>query len=328
MDSKIKILIGVLIAGFLIVSVGWFWNNWEEEGKYCNQDSDCKLIYGSCGCEAVNVNSRKTYLDEGDIHCLINSCLAYNATAACVDNQCAVKWPEKSVAATTANGIEKYVDQEVNIIGVLHCTESKVPCSIKFDDGTSLALSTYISDREYKDKKVFLIAQVYQCKPYDQCGGIILTDVHDIKLANDLGEDSPGKGESITFRISDTVQICTNDLPFSIIKPNGEYVKLKHSCMGLLGSGFDQYCENGKIVSKSVHQLCDFSEKWCHSCSDALTCWNESIHETFTWDQREYVELTEECEDKTIHREVKKQVPEGKYQVIVNGKVIKEFTIK
>ncbi len=50
--------------------------------------------------------------------------------------------------------------------------------------------------------------------------------------------------------------------------------------------------------------------------------------ETFVWDQKEYVKITEECEGKTIHREVKKQVSEGKYQIIVNGKVIKEFTIK
>ena len=325
MDSKIKILIGVLIIGVILIGI---WQAWEEDEKYCNQDSDCKLIYGPCGCEAVSVNSRRTYLDEGDIRCEINSCLAYNATVACVDNQCAVKWPEKSVAVTTANEIEKYVDQEVNIIGVLHCIKSKVPCSIKFDDETSLALNTDISDTGYGDKRVSLIARVYQCKPYDQCYGIILTDVHDIKLANDLGEDSSNKGESITFRISDTVQICTNGLPFSIIKPSGEYVKLKHSSMGIVGSGFDQYCENGKIVSKPVHQLCDFSEKWCHGCSDALTCWNESIHETFTWSQKEYVEITEKCEGKTIRREVEKQVPEGKYQIIVNGKVIKEFTIK
>lgn len=135
------------------------------------------------------------------------------------------------------------------------------------------------------------------------------------------------KGESIKFKIDDNVQICTNDLPFSIIKPNGKSVKLKHSCVGEAGSGFDQYCENGKIVSKPVHQLCDFSKKWCRGCSDAITCGNESIHETFTWNQKEFIEITEKCGGETIHREVKKQVPEGKYQIIVNGKIIKEFVI-
>ncbi len=142
-----------------------------------------------------------------------------------------------------------------------------------------------------------------------------------------------GKGETITFRIDNTVKICTNGLPFSIIKSSGESVELKHSCMGFVGSGFDQYCENGKIVSKPLHQLCDFSEKWCRGCSDVLTCRDEPIHETFVWDQKEYVEITEECEGKTIHREILKQVPEGKYKIVVydingNEKVINEFTIK
>ena len=150
-------------------------------------------------------------------------------------------------------------------------------------------------------------------------------------LSNRSSENIPNeetykKGESITFKIDDDVQICTNDLPFSIIKPNGESVKLKHSCMGIVGSGIDAYCENEKIIPKRV-RLCDFSDRWCGGCSDALHCWNESIHETFTWDQKGYVEITEECEGKTIRREVKKQVPEGKYQIIVNGKVIKEFVI-
>jgi len=136
------------------------------------------------------------------------------------------------------------------------------------------------------------------------------------------------KGEPVEFRVDDSVQICTNGLPFSIVKPNGEHVELKHSCAGIVGSGFDQYCEFGKIVSKDVSQLCDFSNKWCGGCSDALTCGEESIHETFIWDQKEYVEITEECEGKTIHREVEEQVPAGQYQIIVNGKVIKELTIK
>ena len=126
------------------------------------------------------------------------------------------------------------------------------------------------------------------------------------------------QGETIKFRVNDTVQICTSSsLPFFIIKSSGEYVKLEHSCMGIIGSGFDQYCENGKIRTERVR-----------GCSDAFSCWDESIHKTFTWDQKEYVEITEECESKIIRREIKKQVPGGKYQIIVNGKIIKEFTIK
>ncbi len=314
MDSKIKILIGVLVVGVILIGT---WQTWEMGIlniiiRSCYQDSDC---IGTCTFGCINRNS----IYNEKIRCMwVSECK-------CVDNKCVEKEP--TIVITTANGIERYVNQEVMVIGVLNYIESKVPCSIEFDDGTSLALNTDIFDTGYRDKRVSLIARVYQCKLYDQCGGIILTDVHDIKLASDLGEDSFNKGESITFRIDDTVQICGNALPFSIIKPDGEPVKLKHSCIWILGWGFDQYCENGKIVSKRV-RLCDFSNGWCGSCSDPLHCWNESIHETFTWDQKEYVEITEECEGKTIHREVKKQVSEGKYQIIVNGKVIKEFTIK
>ncbi len=148
----------------------------------------------------------------------------------------------------------------------------------------------------------------------------------DVSITTDKTEYE--QGETIKFRIDNTIQICTNDLPFSIIKLDGEYVRLQHSCMGLVGSGFDQYCENGKIVSEPIHQICEFPGRWCNGCSDALTCLDKSIHEIFTWDQKEYIETSEKCEGKTIHREVKKQVPWGKYQIIVGEKVIKEFTIK
>lgn len=139
---------------------------------------------------------------------------------------------------------------------------------------------------------------------------------------NGLVEEINGRGETIEFRIDDTIQICTNELPYRIVNPNinkpyGKVIMLKHSCGGFAGYGIDQYCENGKIRTEKVG-----------GCSDVILCENKTIHETFIWDQKEYVEITEECEGKTIHREVKKQVPEGKYQIIVNGKVIKEFTIK
>ena len=136
------------------------------------------------------------------------------------------------------------------------------------------------------------------------------------------------KGEPVIFSINTKVKLLTNELPFKIVNEKGESINLKHSCDGEAGCGFDQYCENGKIVNEGVYQLCDFSKKWCYRCSDAIFQKEEYVNETFVWDQKEYVEITEECEDKTIRREVKKQVPEGKYQIIVNGKVIKEFTIK
>lgn len=152
-------------------------------------------------------------------------------------------------------------------------------------------------------------------------------------LSNQPSESSPSreiyrKGEPVIFSINTKVKLWTNELPFKIVNEKGESINLKHSCAGFVGSGVDQYCENGKIVGKDIYQLCDFSKKWCYGCSDAISQREEYVDETFVWDQKEYVEITEECEGKTIRREVKKQVPEGKYQIIANGKVIKEFIIK
>lgn len=124
-------------------------------------------------------------------------------------------------------------------------------------------------------------------------------------------------GESVKFRIDSAVQICTNQLPYTIIKPNGESVKLQHSCSGFMGAGFDQYCKDGKVVTKRAG-----------SCSDTISCYNKSIHETFTWDQKEYVEIVEKCGNKTIHREVKKQVQPGEYRIVAGENVIKKFYIK
>ena len=155
-------------------------------------------------------------------------------------------------------------------------------------------------------------------------------------LSNQPSESSPDgeiyrkiqkRRTSHFFSINAKVKLWTNELPFKIVNEKGESIKLKHSCAGFVGSGVDQYCENGKIVNEEVYQLCDFSKKWCYRCSDAIFQREGYVNETFVWDQKEYVEITEECEGKTIRREVKKQVPDGKYQIIVNGKVIREFVI-
>ncbi len=114
------------------------------------------------------------------------------------------------------------------------------------------------------------------------------------------------KGEPITFSINAKVKLWTNELPFKIVNEKGESIKLKHSCIGFVGSGIDQYCENGKIVEKAVYQLCNFSKKWCYGCSDVIFQREEYVNETFVWDQKEYVEITEECEGKVIRREIRK----------------------
>jgi hypothetical protein len=71
------------------------------------------------------------------------------------------------------------------------------------------------------------------------------------------------------------------------------------------------------------------------SCSDAVFCEEQSVDETITWDQQEFVQITEECGDQAIHREIEQQVPEGAYQVRVHHwqdqqavpVILKEFMI-
>ena len=128
-------------------------------------------------------------------------------------------------------------------------------------------------------------------------------------------------GKPVHFTVKETFPLlCTGQTPFSIrqVTENGSRIlQLEHSCIGVIGSGMDEYCEQGKIVPV-----------YSGECSDAISCVeNYSVNYEFNWDQQEYVLVTEECGGTTIHREIKQQVPAGRYQVIVNHKIIKDFTI-
>ncbi len=137
------------------------------------------------------------------------------------------------------------------------------------------------------------------------------------------------KGETIKFRIDGKVMVIKQGdeelPPYYCIKDiaiAGNILQLRHSCAGFIGVGIDQYCENGKIKTVEVIH-----------CSDVFESLEQVIHRTYSWDQKAYLRIEEECEGETIHREILKQVPEGKYKIVVydingNEKVIKEFTIK
>ena len=57
----------------------------------CTQDSDCKLIYSGCSCEAVPNSDPRTYL-ESDLVCIRNDCTApTEKAAACINNKCQLK---------------------------------------------------------------------------------------------------------------------------------------------------------------------------------------------------------------------------------------------
>ncbi len=179
MDSKIKIMIGVLVVGIILIGT---WQAWEMGilnivTRSCHQDSDC---IGTCTFGCINRNS----IYNEKIRCMwVSECK-------CIDNRCVEKEP--TIVITTAKEIEEHVNREVNVIGVLYCYGSKT-CGIKFEDGTKIALSNrYLYDTGYEGQKISLIAQVDQCNSsYVQCpaGSILLTNVRYVRLASDPFEN-------------------------------------------------------------------------------------------------------------------------------------------
>lgn len=140
-------------------------------------------------------------------------------------------------------------------------------------------------------------------------------------------------GEPVTFFIDDPVYVCNyfdDEIPYTIIQVTGadeREVALRHSCIGFIAQGVNEYCEDGKIKTEAVE---------IGKCSDDVICDETTIKETFTWNQQEYVIVAEECAGKMIQREVKQQAPEGKYKIVVKlqmddgeivTSVIEEFMI-
>jgi serpin B len=60
----------------------------------CSSDSDCKLIYSNCDCEAVSISDSRTSLDNTGL-CKMNLCRAYNTNAICSRGLC-VKSPDQT----------------------------------------------------------------------------------------------------------------------------------------------------------------------------------------------------------------------------------------
>lgn len=64
-----------------------------ETNNECRQDSECKLIYSSCNCQAtLSVDPRTSYKEE--IDCIQNSCAATKTKANCVLGKCVVTGSE------------------------------------------------------------------------------------------------------------------------------------------------------------------------------------------------------------------------------------------
>ena len=89
--------------------------------------------------------------------------------------------------------------------------------------------------------------------------------------------------DDMTFRIDGNAAmvIGSNSLPYEIKNSSGDIMQLEHSCVGLVGHGFDEYCENGRIKIVEVPV----------SCSDALHTETIEIHQQYTWDWTAYYKL-------------------------------------
>jgi hypothetical protein len=147
------------------------------------------------------------------------------------------------------------------------------------------------------------------------------------------GNDGPADlgtftaGEPVTFRIEDTVHVCTDELAYAIVQITDSGTRrlmLQHSCIGIVGRGIDQFCENGQVRTEDVR-----------TCSDAIFCEDQRLDLEVVWDQQEYVQIGEACAGQTIHREVNQQVSAGRYQIVVQdwkedhieNRIIAELTI-
>jgi hypothetical protein len=135
------------------------------------------------------------------------------------------------------------------------------------------------------------------------------------------------KGDPVTFHLDDTIYFCAGQSTYSIvqlIEGGTRELGLNHSCLGFVGTGVDQYCQDGQVKTVYVGE-----------CSDAIVCEERLIHGAITWNQKEYIIITENCAGQVIRREVEQQVPAGAYQIILKviqnekivRKVVKEFLI-
>lgn len=134
------------------------------------------------------------------------------------------------------------------------------------------------------------------------------------------------KGETVEFRIDQKVVVFSegfaDPLPYFILDGEGMQMRLRHWCDPMTGTGYDQYCQNGVAHNVSVI-----------NCTEPFWGAEFDIHQTFTWDQKAYQMIAEECGGRTIYRDVPQQVPSGNYTIVVwsdteTQSVIKEFTIE
>jgi len=81
------ILATIIVVAVIITAVYFLQKTTRGIINFCYADSDCKLIYSNCDCEAVPINDPRTSL-ENDAICKWNICHGTNVTAICINNGC------------------------------------------------------------------------------------------------------------------------------------------------------------------------------------------------------------------------------------------------
>jgi len=84
------------------------------------------------------------------------------------------------------NGIDNCAGNTIDAVGILECVKPGVPGKagvhyLKFSDGTELRfLQEYADCSTYGQQKVTVTGELYQCKQFDQCSGVGLTDIKSV----------------------------------------------------------------------------------------------------------------------------------------------------
>lgn len=124
----------------------------------------------------------------------------------------------------------------------------------------------------------------------------------------DLEKSVVATGADVNFDLRGfEINLCTNDLPYQILDGKGNPLVIRHSCVGFVGHGVDQYCENGQVVSRPTKD----------GCSDAISCQLVTVNNAYSWNQKVYEAVTETCADQTIRREEPVQAQAGVYYILV-----------
>ena len=88
--KKHTVPITIFVIIVLVAVIYLFLQMSESQSTFeCTKNSDCKLIYSSCGCQAVPLTDTRTFL-ESDITCIRNGCDGRTGivTAICENSKC------------------------------------------------------------------------------------------------------------------------------------------------------------------------------------------------------------------------------------------------